>query len=128
MDVEKDIKILENYLKDSSYKERNGNFFPDCGWEIVDLEIPKAMANILLEFKQDKKKIKELEAKLEEANRQLDLDYVDKNYVPVKKVKDELKRAEKENEPCEKYEKESRMYWINQGVISLCRRLLKEGD
>ena len=103
MDVEKDIKILENYLKDSSYKERNGNFFPDCGWEIVDLEIPKAMANILLEFKQDKKKIKELESKLEEANKQLDLDYVDKNYIPVKKVKDYLKE---EQERYEVYKKE----------------------
>ena len=27
-------------------------------------------------------RIKELEAKLEEANKQLDLDYVDKNYIP----------------------------------------------
>ena len=35
-----------------------------------------------------RKRIKELEAKLEEANKQLDLDYVDKNYIPKQKVKE----------------------------------------
>lgn len=35
-------------------------------------------------------RIKELEAKLEEANKQLDLDYVDKNYIPKQKVKDKI--------------------------------------
>ena len=63
--IEEDIKILENYLKDSSYKEKENNFFKGSGWEVVDLEIPQAMANVLTEFKKDKKRIKELEAKLE---------------------------------------------------------------
>ena len=39
-------------------------------------------------------RIKELEAKLEEANKQLDLDYVDKNYIPKQKVKEILDKAE----------------------------------
>ena len=106
--IEKDIKRCEKLTE-----PQNANW--------IGISNQLAIAHLI-------ERIKELEAKLEEANKQLDLDYVDENYIPVKKVKDELKRAEKENEPCEKYEKESRMYWINQGVISLCRRLLKEGD
>ena len=64
----------------------------------VVFELLERYKEFLVEKEQDKKKIKELEAKLEEANRQLDLDYVDKNYIPVKKVinkkeslKDDLK-------------------------------------
>lgn len=41
------------------------------------------------------------------------------------KVKEELERAEKENKPYEEYEIESRMYWINQGKISLAKKLLE---
>lgn len=39
-------------------------------------------------------RIKEVESKLEEANKQLDLDYVDKNYIPVEKVKEGLEYIE----------------------------------
>lgn len=35
-------------------------------------------------------RIQELEEKLEKANRQLDLDYVDDNYIPKQKVKDKI--------------------------------------
>ena len=38
-----------------------------------------------------KARIKEVESKLKESNKQLDLDYVDKNYIPVEKVKDLIK-------------------------------------
>lgn len=87
--IEEDIKILENYLKDSSYKEKENNFFKGSGWEVVDLEIPQAMANVLTEFKKDKKRIKELEEallKVKDKNIKLFIHY--KNSIPKQKVKD----------------------------------------
>ena len=51
-------------------------------------EVKKSIKNILSERKQDKERIKELESKLEEANKQLDLDYVDENYIPKQKAKE----------------------------------------
>ena len=59
--IEDDVKIVKRYLENSAYKESNSDFFKNGGWEIVDLEIPKAMKNILAEREQDKKRIKELE-------------------------------------------------------------------
>ena len=44
--------------------------------------------HILTEREQDKNRIKELEKELEKANRQLDLDYVDDNYITKEKVKE----------------------------------------
>ena len=41
-----------------------------------------------------KARIKEVESKLKESNKQLDLDYVDKNYIPVEKVNDEIEKYE----------------------------------
>lgn len=46
--------------------------------------------HILTEREQDKNRIKELEKELEKANKQLDLDYVDDNYIPKQKVKDKI--------------------------------------
>ena len=51
-------------------------------------EIQEAIEHILSEREQDKARIKELEKKLEEANKQLDLDYVDENYIPKQKAKE----------------------------------------
>lgn len=60
--------------------------------EIISLEefkeVKKSIKNILSEREQDKARIKELESKLEEANKQLDLDYVDENYIPKQKAKE----------------------------------------
>ena len=47
--------------------------------------------SFLNEYNRLQTKIKDLQSKLEEANKQLDLDYVDKNYIPVEKVKDLIK-------------------------------------
>lgn len=55
-----------------------------------------------------------------------EIKYMEKNYIPKQKVKEELEEAEKENEPYEKYNKESRAYWINQGKISLAKTLLED--
>lgn len=49
--IEKDIKIVENYLANSAINEINSNFFKNGGWEIVDLEIPKSMKHLLSDYK-----------------------------------------------------------------------------
>lgn len=59
--IEDDVKVVKRYLENSSYKESNSDFFKNGGWEIVDLEIPQAMSNIMKEREQDKARIKELE-------------------------------------------------------------------
>ena len=59
--IEKDVELVKRYLENSAYKESNSDFFKNGGWEIVDLEIPRAMQNILSEREQDKKRIQELE-------------------------------------------------------------------
>ena len=59
--IEDDIKLVKRYLENSAYKETDSDFFKNGGWEMVDLEIPKAMANILAEREQKDKQIQELE-------------------------------------------------------------------
>lgn len=59
--IEDDVKLVKRYLENSAYKETDSDFFKNGGWEMVDLEIPKAMANILAEREQKDKRIKELE-------------------------------------------------------------------
>ena len=66
--IEDDVKIVKRYLENSAYKESDSDFFKNGGWEMVDLEIPRAMQNILAEREQDKKRIQELEADLYSAN------------------------------------------------------------
>ena len=64
--------------------------------EIVFLKQPIILMflSLLKKQKQEKQRIQDLESKLEEANKQLDLDYVDKNYIPVEKVNDEIEKYE----------------------------------
>ena len=95
MDIEEDIKIIENYLKDSSYKEKDNSFFKGSGWEVVDLEIPKAMANVLIEFKKKAERIKELEEENHLQRKQIMSAY-DKGWIPKQKVKEILKELNQE--------------------------------
>ena len=97
--IEDDVKLVKRYLENSAYKESNSDFFKNGGWEMVDLEIPKAMANILAEREQDKARIKELEEELEKANRQLDLDYVEENFIPKQVIKDKIEKIIRETTP-----------------------------
>lgn len=89
--IEEDIKIIENYLKDSSYKEKDNSFFKGSGWEVVDLEIPKAIANVLIEFKKKAERIKELEEENHLQRKQIMSAY-DKGWILKQKVKDVLDR------------------------------------
>lgn len=112
--IEDDVKIVKRYLENSAYKESNSDFFKNGGWEIVDLEIPRAMQNILAEREQDKKKIQELEADLYSANCTIS-DYVDS--IPKQKVKDKIGVLEVE----EKYD-----YLDNKKAIQTLEELLED--
>lgn len=80
---DKNVALIEELIQEyKTYNDLDG---------IQDLSIyVNVLQNILAEREEDKNKIKELESKLEEANKQLDLDYVDKNYIPKQKIKDKI--------------------------------------
>lgn len=89
--IEYDIKILENYLENSAYKQSNSDFFKNGGWEIVGLEVPLAIEHILAEREQDKKRIQELEEEnkiLLNSKVGIDLSYDD--YISKQKIKDKI--------------------------------------
>ena len=54
--------------------------------------------HLLAEREQDKARIKDLEEELEKANRQLDLDYVEENFIPKQQVKGKLKELKIERD------------------------------
>lgn len=115
--IEDDVKVVERYLENSSYKESDSDFFKNGGWEMVDLEIPKAMANILSEREQDKARIKELE----EENKRKDMftqmaKEVIENSIPKQKVKEILDKAEVMD------------YYTLPDVINDLQELLEEGE
>ena len=97
--IEEDIQIVKRYLENSSYKEKDSNFFKNGGWEIVDLEIPQAMSNIIKEREQDKKRIKELEEEnriFKDSNVLVNRYFKLKdNSIPVQKVKDKIEELKK---------------------------------
>ena len=92
--IKEDIRVLKNIEKLRRIE------FKHC---VTDREI-KAIQNILVELEQKDKRIQELEKELEKANRQLDLDYVDDNYIPRQKVKDKIE--------------EHKYYLLNQAITS----------
>lgn len=51
------------------------------------------------ENNQKDKRIKELEEELEKANRQLDLDYVEENFIPKQVIKDKIEKIIRETTP-----------------------------
>ncbi len=85
-----DIKVIQHII--SFYKDLDVIHSNDKCKEIVALE------NILAELEQKDKRIKELEEELEKANRQLDLDYVEENFIPKQKVKGKLKELKIERD------------------------------
>lgn len=108
--IEEDIKRCEKLTK-----PLNAN------WIGISNQI--AIAHVI-------ERIAELEAKLE-FYQWGDLDNLKfeeymKEFIPKQKVKEELEKAKKENEPYEIHNKESRMFWINQGKIRLAKKLLED--
>lgn len=138
MDIEEDIKILENlkkYLNLLIYEETHKIIYNDLGWDEKTIDCINAIDHILEEREEDKKRIKELEDENRVQRHQImevfDRGYIHKDkikddYIPKQKVKEELEKAKKENEPYEIHNKESRMFWINQGKIRLAKKLLED--
>lgn len=60
----------------------------------VVLELLERHKEYLAEREQKDKRIKELEEELEKANRQLDLDYVEENFIPKTTSKRQIERIE----------------------------------
>ena len=86
-----DIKVIQHII--SFYKDLDVIHSNDKCKEIVALE------NILAELEQKDKRIKELEEELEKANRQLDLDYVEENFIPKQVIKDKIEKIIRETTP-----------------------------
>lgn len=84
-----DIRDLLLFLKSHGW-------IPNISRTINVTNVILAIDNVLQEREQDKKRIQELEKELEKANKQLDLDYVDDNYIPKQKVKDKIEELKKE--------------------------------
>lgn len=99
MDIEEDIKILENlkkYLNLLIYEETHKIIYNDLGWDEKTIDCINAIDHILAEREEDKKKIAELEAKLE-FYQWGDLDNLKfeeymKEFIPKQKVKDEFNK------------------------------------
>ena len=97
--------------------------------EIVFLKQPIILMflSLLKKQKQEKQRIQDLESKLEEANKQLDLDYVDKNYIPVEKVKDLKESIILDNTIVGgRRNVKTLEYGIKLGKIKVCEELLKD--
>ena len=106
--IEDDVKIVKRYLENSSYKESNSDFFKNGGWEIVDLEIPQAMSNIMKEREQDKARIKELENRLRDIN----------TYILINSIDEPLKTATQ-------IKVENQQQYIIQEKINLLKKKLE---
>lgn len=107
--IEDDVKLVKRYLENSAYKETDSDFFKNGGWEMVDLEIPKAMANILAEREQKDKRIQELEEQvktldeaytgvIKESKKWFDIAH---NSIPMQVVIDKMEELNKEIKKCD---------------------------
>ena len=116
--VANDIKILNRFCE---YED--AVVLTDNALE----EVQDAIQNILAEREQDKERVKELEKELEKANRQLDLDYVDENYIPKQVVIDKIEENSNIVKEIEKKIKEEE----NSGDIcrdsgDICREYIRD--
>lgn len=102
MDIEEDIKILENlkkYLNLLIYEGTHKIIYNDLGWDEKTIDCINAIDHILEEREEDKKKIDKLQV-LEDDLKDKRIVYVDtpefeENYIPkqkVKKIKDKFNK------------------------------------
>lgn len=92
---DKNVGSIED-IRDLLLFFKSHGWIPDIRRTINITNVILAIDNVLQEREQDKKRIQELEEELEKANKQLDLDYVDDNYIPKQKVKDKIEELKKE--------------------------------
>lgn len=129
MDIEEDIKKLKELNNLLKFFRTHG-WIPDLSRNINTNGTIEAIDHLLAEREEDKKKIDKLQV-LEDDLKDKRIVYVDtpefeEKFIAKQKVKEELEKAKKENEPYEIHNKESRMFWINQGKIRLAKKLLED--
>ena len=101
MDIEEDIKILENlkkYLNLLIYEGTHKIIYNDLGWDEKTIDCINAIDHILEEREEDKKRIKELEV-LEDDLKDKRIAYVDtpefeEKFIAKQKVKEGLEDIE----------------------------------
>ena len=94
MDIEEDIKILENlkkYLNLLIYEGTHKIIYNDLGWDEKTIDCINAIEHILAEREEDKKKIEELEDENRIQRHQIMAAY-DNGYIPKQKVKDKFNK------------------------------------
>lgn len=99
MDIEEDIKILENlkkYLNLLIYEGTHKIIYNDLGWDEKTIDCINAIDHILEEREEDKKRIKELEV-LEDDLKDKRIVYVDtpefeEKFIAKQKVKDKFNK------------------------------------
>lgn len=106
MDIEEDIKILENlkkYLNLLIYEETHKIIYNDLGWDEKTIDCINAIDHILAEREEDKKRMAELEKENERLKAKIDIEnWQEKNvyeslkekYIPKQKVKEALEDIE----------------------------------
>ena len=112
MDIEEDIKILENlkkYLNLLIYEGTHKIIYNDLGWDEKTIDCINAIDHILEEREEDKKRIKELEEEnriFKDSNVLVNRYFKLKdNSIPVQKVKDLLTEIQEEyNEVQEQFD------------------------
>lgn len=96
MDIEENIKILENlkkYLNLLIYEGTHKIIYNDLGWDEKTIDCINAIDHILAEREEDKKKIEELEEKNKEIlNSKIGIDLSYNDYIPKQKVKEVIKK------------------------------------
>lgn len=112
MDIEEDIKILENlkkYLNLLIYEGTHKIIYNNLGWDEKTIDCINAIDHILAEREEDKKRIKELEEEnriFKDSNVLVNRYFKLKdNSIPVQKVKDLLTEIQEEyNEVQEQFD------------------------
>ena len=98
MDIEEDIKILENlkkYLNLLIYEGTHKIIYNDLGWDEKTIDCINAIDHILEEREEDKKRIEELEDRCKSHQKLLyEAAEVEKNGIPKQKVKEALEDIE----------------------------------
>lgn len=98
MDIEENIKILENlkkYLNLLIYEGTHKIIYNDLGWDEKTIDCINAIDHILAEREEDKKKIEELEEINKEIlNSKIGIDLSYNDYIPKQKIKEKIKDLE----------------------------------
>lgn len=90
MDIEKDIKRLENlkkYLNLLIYEGKHKIYYNDLGWDEKTIDCINAIVHILAEREEDKKKIEELEEENRVQRHQI-MEVFDRGYIHKDKIKE----------------------------------------